>query len=43
MVLTAWSLGLVACALVQDPFDACSLKLDLGTASRPGLSHQVKL
>ena len=43
MALSAWSLGLVACAMVQDPLDAWSLKLDLGAESGPGLSHQVEL
>ena len=44
MALAAWSLGPVVrgpCA--QDPLDAWSLKLDLGTESRPGLRHQVEL
>ena len=41
--LGAWSLGLVACALGQDPLDAGCLQLDLGTESRPGLSYQVEL
>ena len=43
MALAAWSLGLVALAMVQDPLDACSLELDLGSESGPGLSHDVKL
>jgi len=43
MTLAAWSLGLVACALVQDPLDACSLELDLRTESLPVLGYQVEL
>ena len=43
MALGACSLALVACALVQDPLDAWSLKLDLGSESLPTSFHQVEL
>ena len=43
MALAAWSLGLVACALVQDPLDAWRLELDPGTESRPVLGDEVEL
>jgi len=43
MALAAWSLGPVACAMVQDPLDAWSLKLNLRTEFCPGLRHQVEL
>ena len=43
MTLAAWSLGLVACSMLQDPLDAWCLQLDLGAESGPGLSHQVEL
>jgi len=43
MALAAWSLGLVACALLQDPLDAWRLELDPGTESRPVLAYSVEL
>jgi len=43
MTLAAWSLGLGARAMVQDPLDAWGLELDLRTESGPGLAHQVEL
>jgi len=43
MALAAWSLGLVALAMVQDPLDAWRLELDLRTESGPVLGHDIKL
>ena len=43
MALAAWSLGLVACAMGQDPLDAWRLELDLRTEPRPVLRDQVEL
>ena len=43
VTLAAWSLGLVACAMVQDPLDAWGLELDPWSESGPGLAHQVEL
>jgi len=43
MALAAWSLGLVALAMVQDPLDAWSLKLDLRPEPLPVLGYQVEL
>ena len=43
MTLVAWSLGPVALAMVQDPLDAWSLKLDLGAEPLPVLGYQVEL
>ena len=43
VTLAAWSLWLVACAMGQDPLDAWSLKLDLGTEPLPVLGYQVEL
>ena len=43
MALAAWSLGLVACAMGQDPLDAWRLQLDPGTEFLPGLSYLVEL
>ena len=42
MTLAAWSLGLVALAMVQDPLDAWSLELDLRTEFFPVLGYQVE-
>jgi len=43
VALAAWSLGLVACSMVQDPLDAWRLELDLGTEPLPVLGYQVEL
>ena len=43
MALAAWSLGLVAGALVQDPLDAWRLELDLGAKFFPVFRDQVEL
>jgi len=43
MTLAAWSLGLVACALLQDPLDAWSLELDLGAELLPVPGDAMKL
>jgi len=43
VALAAWSLRLVALAMVQDPLDAWSLELDLGSESFPVLGYQVEL
>ena len=42
MALAAWSLGLVACALAQDPVDAWRLELDPGTESPPTFRDDIK-
>ena len=43
MALAAWSLGLVACAMGQDPLDAWRLELDPGTESLPVFGDPVEL
>ena len=43
MALAAWSLGLGARTMGQDPVDAWRLELDLRTESLPVLGNQVEL